>query len=402
MFLRLMHFTKGYAATPNSWSWNTPNTRGGATFEPWLDVSAERPKAGGHFKRAVAKAIYGLAYYNAPHTLYRALRDFANRVEAARSQAVVAIVFGLGGGTGSGIAVDLARHVSTRMFGRRVLVTGIGIAPCDGDLPDHKGGRLFATLNELDCLCDEGKNRGVVACCGELYRNPFTAGFIMIPQQHVWENTKSLAETHSRVDREVVALLTSRGGASLWETLRLLNWVAAPSTQHSAARTPWGPKWIHLLGFADTRSHLIALPRQVGLLPTYVPEFIEARVSSVSSAIVTAVTGDLQKAFKPEVTPQIISDGVDGSIKFILPSISKTDLALFYGARSRYESEEMSERILDHSLLLDQGLVLSERSTRLGGMAGATFGKAAAWIAVSYDDLRGPQSASVSEVGYVA
>ncbi|MBV9750024.1 MAG: hypothetical protein JO157_14535, partial [Acetobacteraceae bacterium] len=158
----------------------------------WLPPTIELPEAGGHVERAVAKATYGYAYYSGPRALERALRRFAVGIEETRAQAVVAVVFGLGGGTGSGIAVDLARHLSAGLFGRRVLVAGIGIAPCEGDEPVHRGGRLFAVLNELDCLGDEGKNRGVVLSCGDLYKNPFTAGFLLVPQQHVWAATKSL------------------------------------------------------------------------------------------------------------------------------------------------------------------------------------------------------------------
>lgn len=223
--------------------------------------------------------------------LERALRAFAAGVDAERSQAVVAIVFGMGGGTGSGIAVDLARHLSNRIFGRRVLVAGIGIAPCDGDPQQQTGASMFPLVNELECLADEHKNGGVVASCGELFRNPFTAGFIMVPQQHVWQATQSLAETQRRGNQETAALLTGRSGTNLWELLRLLNWVAAPSTQHSAARTPWGPKWIHVLGYADTAGPVAIGPDlmvQLGLLPGYVPEYVEMQaVEKLGDAALT-------------------------------------------------------------------------------------------------------------------
>lgn len=368
-----------------------PQYRWEANFEPWLEPGLALPPQGAHLKRAVAKAIYGLAYYDAPRRLHRTLREFATVIEAARSQAVVAIVFGMGGGTGSGIAVDLARHLSTIMFGRRLLVAGVGIAPCDGDAQEHKGGQLFATLNELDCLGDESKNRGVVVSCGELFRNPFTAGFFVVPQQHIWAKTQDLGLTQLRGNKEIAALLSSRGGANLWETLRMLNWVAAPSTQHSAARTPWGPKWIHMLGFVDGADHLatagVDLPRQMGLLPSYTPEFIEARVFDTAAANTTRIAQKLQEAFRPDVAPQIVNHGGEDSIQFILPSISKADLAAFYDARSAFHSEESPERILDHSLLLDQGVVLSDRSTRLQGMAGASIGESDAWVAIPYSEL---------------
>ena len=79
-------------------------------------------------------------------------------------------------------------------------------------------GQVFAVMNELDCLNDEAKNQGVVASCGELYRNPFTAGFILVPTQHVWAATHDIAATNARADQEVAALLTSKDGASLFET----------------------------------------------------------------------------------------------------------------------------------------------------------------------------------------
>ena len=369
-----------------------PSFRWGSHHLPWLDSSTELGGTDDHHRRAVAKAFYGHAYYGAGRPMQAALRRFAANVEAAGAQSIIAVVFGLGGGTGSGIAVDLARHLSSGIFGRRVLVVGIGIAPCEGDPAEQLGSRLFTLLNELDCLGDEGKNEGIVRSCGELFRNPFTAGFIVVPQQHVWDGLGDLAATHRRVDREVATLLTGRGGANLWEMLRLLNWVAAPSTQHSAARTPWGAKWIHMLGFADTVDGGIRinrdLPAKLGLLSSYRPEFIEVRIPDLSDPDKLAVTVRVQEAFDPEVAPQTVSGGRDTSVQFILPSIAKTDLASFAAARGAYDEQTDDERRLDHSMLLEQGIVLSEPSSRLDGMAGASlFGES--WVAVPLADLRG-------------
>ena len=157
-----------------------------ANDAPWLPSSVKPPNPGAPVDRAYAKAIYGRAYYDGARLLKAALRRFGARVEAARAQSMVAVIFGAGGGTGSGMVVDLARHLSNVVFGRQALTVGIGILPCDGDKPQHRGGSLFATLNELDCLGDETKNQGVVTACGELFRNPFTAGVILVPQQPVW------------------------------------------------------------------------------------------------------------------------------------------------------------------------------------------------------------------------
>lgn len=361
----------------------------------WLPPKVDVVQPSGHFRRAIAKAIYGLAYYDGDRPMERTLRRFAAGVDDARAQSMVAIVFGMGGGTGSGIALDLARHLSNRLFGRRILVTGIGIAPCNGDLPEHQGAALFPLLNELDCLADEAKNQGVVASCGELFRNPFTAGFIVVPQQAAWEGSASLIETNRRSSQQVASLLTRRAGANAWELLRLLNWVAAPSTQHSAARTPWGARWLHMLGSTDALTPIgPALRAQLGLLTTYTPEFIEMRVADPEAASETAAA--LATALSPEVPPHIVGGGEPGTVQFILPCVGKTDLALFFHARDAYGDLPLVDRILDHALLLDQGVLLSERSTQLQDMAGASLEGGEAWIAVPYADLCGDVPAASS------
>lgn len=150
-------------------------------YEPWLPSNIKLPEAGERLPRSVAKAVYGKAYYDEPKIMEQALRRFAGSVDAAPGASVVAIVFGLGGGTGSGIVVDLARHLSNVFFGRRALVVGVGIAPCDGDVEKHRGSHVFPVLNELDCMGDTAKNEGVIAVWGDLYRNPFTGGFLVVP-----------------------------------------------------------------------------------------------------------------------------------------------------------------------------------------------------------------------------
>ena len=371
---------------PEYLSLEYPRHRNNPHYQPWLDASAPLPKAGGHFSRAVAKAIYGQAYYGAPRVLHEALVAFAAAVDAVPSHAMVAVIFGMGGGTGSGIVVDLVRHLSNRCFGRRVLIAGIGIAPCDGDASDHRGPGLYPLLNELDIMGDEDKNAGVVQSCGELFRNPFTAGFIIVPQQQVWLATHDLDETHRRGSREIASLLTASGGTHLWELLRLLNWVAAPSTQHSAARTPWGARWIHMFGYADAAGGGVAigddLLQRLGLLPGYNPEFVELRVASLADADVAAVTADLQQALRPDVPPTVVEGAPPGSVQFVLPCISKASLQAFTGWRQAYESQAQARKLLDHSLLLEQGILLSAPSTRIAGMAGASLWGGDAWVAV--------------------
>jgi hypothetical protein len=363
------------------------------SFKPWVTRVDEIRGADGAMQRAIAKAVYGRAYYDGKRPAAQALKRFAQSVSGASTDPLVCICFGLAGGTGSGIVVDLARHLSNVRFGRRMLVVGLGIAPCDGDAKRHMGGHIFPVLNELDCLSDEAKSRGAVAAYGDLYRNPFTAGFLLVPQQHVWDAKHDLKETHERVDRELVSLITARNGSNLWETLRLLNWIAAPSTQHSASRTQYGTKWIHLFGFTDSDDGPVKLdgelPMKLGLLPSYRPEFIEAKVTFNASKDRKDLGKKVGKIFGPEIEPEISDGDLEGSVQFVLPQISKTDLKLFSQARSAYDAQDVKSRTYGHSWLLEHGVVLCEPSASQAGMTGARLWGADYPMGVSFALVRG-------------
>src|SRR6516165_10668175 len=72
-------------------------------YEPWIPSNVELPKAGAHFRRAVAKAIYGKAYYDGARVLDRELQSFADSVNSSNTQSIICVIFGLGGGTGSSV-----------------------------------------------------------------------------------------------------------------------------------------------------------------------------------------------------------------------------------------------------------------------------------------------------------
>ena len=368
-------------------------------YEPWLPSNSQLPAAGEHFSRSAAKAIYGKAYYDDPRILEDALRRFAGSVDATPAQSVVCVVFGLGGGTGSGMMVDLARHLSNVYFGRRNLVVGIGIAPCSGDSEDHKGSHLFPVLNELDCMGDNAKNEGVITVWGDLYRNPFTGGFMVVPQEHVWQATQDLDATHDRVNREIASFLTRNKGADLWETLRMLNWVGAPPTQHAAARTQYGAKWAHVLSFVDVENGVAAsgdLPERLGIRASYKPEFIEIRSADPKDPKVDKAVKALGKAFAPVADPEVAAapGASAGSVQFILPCVSKTDLDLFFDARRAYDTQDWEEKLSDHSWLVDLGVMLCEPAIRFDGMAGECLWGCACWVVVPYEEIRGPAEAA--------
>ena len=64
---------------------------------------------------------------------------------------------------------------------------GLGVLPAEADPEELNDGRAFIALNELDCMVDAEKNKGVMAVWGDLYKNPFTAGFFAVPQDAVYQ-----------------------------------------------------------------------------------------------------------------------------------------------------------------------------------------------------------------------
>jgi hypothetical protein len=363
-------------------------------YEAWLPAATAMPAEGDYIPRAVSKALYGREYYEGARPAEVALRQFATTVDQSGAQTVICVVFGVGDGTGTGIAVDLARHLSNVAFGRRALVVGIGILPNDGDPAEHRNGAVFSTLNELDCMCDGAKNEGVIAVWGDLDRNPFTGGVILVPTQYVYEATGSAAATTKRVNAELAAFMTHKGGADLFETLRLLNWVGAPPTQHSAARTAYGPRWAHVFGFADLNGPIKAdatLKAKMGLLDSYTPQFFEPR----SLGAAGPATAALNEAFNPTLASEAVEGGTATSVQFVLPCITKGDLEIFYSSRDTYDQLTWNEKLLAHSWLLDLGVMLCEPAIRFEGMAGECLWGCACWVVVPYQDIRGAERKSI-------
>ena len=254
---------------------------------------------------------------------------------------------------------------------------------------------------------DNAKNEGVITVWGDLYRNPFTGGFVVVPQEHVWRATEDLAATHERVNGEVASFLTRNSGADLWETLRMLNWVGAPPTQHAAARTQYGSKWAHVLGFVDIESGAAgveALPGQLGIRSSYKPEFIEVRAAEPGNAKVGEVATALGKTFSTVAEPQVAAaaGAGSGSVQFVLPCVSKFDLDLFFDSRGAYDALDWEAKLGDHSWLVDLGVMLCEPAIRFDGMAGECLWGCACWVVVPYDQLRGPEEAQPSDAARAA
>ena len=355
-------------------------------YEPWLPEDIEMPAAEDHFPRAVAKGIYNREYYE-DGPIARELDAFAQSINASETVPIVFVVFNLAGGTGSGMVVDIARHLSSIKLGRRHILVGIGVLPSEGDAGETQDGVLFPVLNELDCMLDQEKNDGVQTVWGDLYRNPFSGGFFVAPQTEY-------------VDEGIVSFIAQENGLHIYETLKLLNWLNSPTDRmHPATRAPFTDHWVNIL-LSQKIDDVENLHASLKFMADGVrPEYVEARVLAPSTAFdseagAKQIGDQISSAVTTLVKPDVIHfDTEDESFVHIsMPRLTKLGLADFSAARDAYDQISWDEKILAHSWLLDLGTMLCEPSTRFEGMAGECIWGCACWVVVPYEAIRGEEA----------
>jgi len=175
-------------------------------FTPWLrSTMAIPPMAGGAGRRrALAKAIYALNYYQ--------LGIIRNCINAFKEQALssiitptVIIVYGLGGGTGSGMFFDFARHLR-KVLGSGVPIIAFVVTPCGGDDPPAKGCSAFVSMNELQLLTNKEYNEYLTRAYGDYYRNPLNA-LIYLPLLPAYTKAGNIVTARKEMDDMVVDML---------------------------------------------------------------------------------------------------------------------------------------------------------------------------------------------------
>lgn len=175
-------------------------------YYPWLQSTvAIPPLAGGAGRRrSLAKAIYNLNYYQ-----LGIIKSFTNMFKdnalSSISSPIILIVFGLGGGTGSGMAMDFARHLR-QAVGSGVPIMGLCILPCTGDDPPAKGYSAFNAIQELNLLVNREKNALLTEGLGEVYRNPFNT-VMFLPLMPAYSKTGNIMAARDEVDKMIVEMI---------------------------------------------------------------------------------------------------------------------------------------------------------------------------------------------------
>ncbi len=175
-------------------------------FVPWLQSTmAIPPMAGGAGRRrALAKAIYALNYYQLG-IIKNCINVFKEQALSSIITPTIVLVYGLGGGTGSGIFFDFVRHLR-KVMGSGVPIIAFVITPCGGDDPPAKGCSSFTAINELSLLLNKDYNQYVIDEFGELYRNPLNA-LVYLPLLPAFSKVGNIVTARKEMDDMVVDML---------------------------------------------------------------------------------------------------------------------------------------------------------------------------------------------------
>ena len=204
-------------------------------YTPWLSSSLEIPPLAGGVgrKRALSKAIYGLNYHHLK-LVDNFMDTFKEQVFSSTVQQVVFMIYGLGGGTGSGIALDLARNLRTKL-GSSIPIIGLGVLPCSGDDPPAKGASCYSAILEHGAVLDRHANKEMVDNFGPGYQNPFSA-FLMMPLGPAYGRTGSVVDAKKLIDDAIVDIL-----------MKSLNFDLADLLNNIGSNVDLGGKWVNVI-----------------------------------------------------------------------------------------------------------------------------------------------------------
>ncbi len=384
--------------------------------------------ADGHASRGLAKAIYADAYYGGERPLDRALSAFAEHVEQATRPSMVMVCFSLAGGVGGGMAVDLSRHLGNGKLGGRVPVIGVGQLPSSGDPADMQASpRLYATLNDLDCMLDTEKNQAVVDAWGESYRGPFTGGFFVVNPEQSWQRLTAYTTTgeppiRQRIKQTVtnrfvadsfMRLVVVEHGHDLVRALRpsglegatddvsgvSRHWTlfnVAKLTHPGVQVLPGEPrsKWSSVIGqWVDFTPKWDGLTD--GFKTDYAEIFIyasrnmeqETMTAAFKNMVIREYLIDAESTLK--VYTHEFFDTLTAYANIALAGVAKTDLAVFWASQKRYDALTPAQQLAEHAWIVDSGVTLPAGSAALAPASGSAVSGATCWNAVEADALTG-------------
>ena len=206
-------------------------------YQPWLKSSISIPPLAGGVgrQRALSKAVYNLNYFHYSE-LNSVMSVFKDRVLTSKFQPIVVVLFGLGGGTGSGMVMDFARHLRSKL-GSSVPIIGMTILPSTADDLLARGPAPYNALMELELFFNNTLNEQIVKKYGDAYKNPLNSLFFMALDP-IYNNRNNLMTAKKELDDSVIDIL------NMFSSFDLADLLSRVGTNND-----FGSNWIHSIAY---------------------------------------------------------------------------------------------------------------------------------------------------------
>jgi len=319
------------------------------------------PKTGEHIPRAIAKAIFKLATEDAKAPLTVALQCFADHVKKAEQPSTVFIAFGLAGGTGSGMAVDLAQKLQA-LLPAAVTVVGIGQLSHSGDGDYFNSASQYQAIEAVDAALASAPS-------------PFGGGFFIVSSEQSWQRLSAYTSTGLReVRQRFKQMVTNRfvadsfmrfamsdGSAHL---LRALQKSPGKCTLFDVAKLTH-PGVQVLPGEAGSKWDAV-IQQWIGFVPKYAG--LAEGFKTANAEVHVHASRDMQAdmieaALKHVVSSTYLTNGGAGYVSYrheffdvltaygnvILPGAAKKDLAAYPASKANFDKLDAGARLLEQA-----------------------------------------------------
>ena len=316
-------------------------------------------RAGAHIPRAVAKAMFTADTRGREGRIGGALQRFADHVALSDQPATAFIAYGLAGGTGSGMAIELARELQGRLDARVQLV-GIGQLSHSGDGDYFNSAAQYQAIDSLDAALQSDAN-------------PFAGGFFVVASEQSWQRltaytSTGLKEVRQRFKQTVTnrfvadsfmrfavsdgsvhllrALQQSRGKCTYFDVAKLSH----PGVQvlPGEAGSRWDAVLAQWIGW---------VPKYSGLSDTFKTDYAEVHVHASRDMQVHLI----EEALQDVVSSTYLSNGSAGYHSFrneffdvltaygnvVLPGATKDDLLGYRASKASFDKLAAGAKVLE-------------------------------------------------------
>ena len=338
--------------------------------DPWgaLPSTFTMPAPGHHVPRGIAKAICAMNYHLADRQLAGAMQRFAAHIRNAGHPATVFVAYALAGGTGSGMAFDIARFLANEQLPEATRIVGVGQLSHSGDGEYFNNPTQFLAIEEID-------RSGQAGAAGGGPGNPFNGGFFLVASEQSWQRlsaytTTGLKEVRQRFKQMVTnrfvadsfmrwamsdgstylmqALQHANGKCTLFDVAKLSH----PGVQvlPGEAGSKWDAVLQQWIGFVPKYSglndHFKTNYAQVHVHAArdMQAEDIDAGLKAVLTSHYLAGSGAVYRSYRSEFFDELTAYG-----NVILPGAGKDDLASYPLSRASFEQQDAIQKALEQT-----------------------------------------------------